>query len=91
MSFDVSTNFETGQALTAFITNNYTGDPTTTEWTQLDANIPIGDSGFGSFKTSTINISCLNGNVHIAFQYLGAAGGSETRYHIDNIKITGSN
>ncbi len=91
LSFDVSTNFETGQALTAFITNNYTGDPTTTEWTQLDANIPIGDSGFGSFKTSTINISCLNGNVHIAFQYLGAAGGSETRYHIDNIKITGSN
>jgi hypothetical protein len=91
LSFDISANFETGQALTAFITDNYTGDPTTTEWTQLDANIPIGGSSFGSFITSTINISCLSGNIHVAFQYLGAAGGAETRYHIDNIKVTGSN
>ncbi len=91
LSFDISTNFETGQALTAFITDNYTGDPTTTEWTQLGANIPIGDDSFGSFITSTINISCLSGNIHVAFQYLGAAGRTETRYHIDNIKVTGSN
>ena len=91
LSFDISANFETGQALTVFITDNYTGDPTTTEWTQLDANIPIGSSSFGSFITSTINISCLSGNIHVAFQYLGAAGRTETRYHIDNIKVTGSN
>lgn len=91
LSFDISTNFETGQALTIFITNNYTGDPLTTEWTHLDANIPIGGNSFGNFVTSTINISCLSGNVHIAFQYLGAAGRTETRYHIDNIKVTGSN
>jgi len=91
LSFDVSASFETGQILTAFITDNYTGDPTTTEWTQLDANIPIGGSGFGDFVTSTINISCLSGNVHVAFHYLGADGGAETRYHIDDIKVTGSN
>ena len=91
LSFDISSNFETGQALTAFITDNYTGDPTTTEWTQLDANIPIGGASFGNFITSTINISCLSGNIHVAFQYLGAAGGAETRYHIDNIKVTGNN
>lgn len=91
LTFEVSANFETGQILTAFITDNYTGDPTTTEWTQLDANIPIGGGGFGSFVKSTINISCLNGDVHVAFKYLGAAGGSETRYHIDDIKVTGAN
>jgi len=90
LTFEVSSNFETGKILTAFITENYTGDPTTTtDWIELDANIPIGDGGFGDFVTSNINISCLNGDVHVAFKYLGAAGGAETRYHIDDIKITG--
>ncbi|WP_046743250.1 DUF5689 domain-containing protein [Kordia zhangzhouensis] len=89
LTFNVSANFETGQILEAYITENYTGDPTTTEWTLLDANIPIGGSGFGSFVPSSINISCLNGDVNVAFKYLGAAGGAETRYHIDDIKVTG--
>ncbi len=91
LSFEVSSNFETGRILTAFISNAYTGDPTTTEWTQLDVEIPIGDGGFGDFVTLTANISCLDGDVHVAFKYLGAAGGAETRYHVDDIKVTGSN
>lgn len=89
LSFEISSNFETGRILSAFITENYTGDPTTTEWVALDANIPIGDGGFGDFVGSTINISCLSGDVHVAFKYLGAANGAETRYHIDDIKVTG--
>ena len=90
LSFNVSANFETGRILTALITENYTGDPLTTEWIELDANIPIGDDGFGDFVESVINISCLNGDVHVAFKYLGAAGGAETRYHITDITVTGS-
>ncbi|WP_420570933.1 DUF5689 domain-containing protein [Kordia sp.] len=89
LSFEISANFETGTILEAFITENYTGDPTTTEWTLLNANIPVGGGGFGSFVTSELNISCLNGDVHVAFKYLGADGGAETRYHIDDIKVTG--
>lgn len=89
LSFDVSANFETGTILEVFITNNFTGDPTTTDWTLVDANIPVGGSGFGSFVGSNINISCLDGDVHVAFKYLGADGGAETRYHIDEVKVTG--
>ncbi|WP_075340342.1 DUF5689 domain-containing protein [Tenacibaculum agarivorans] len=89
LTFEVSANFETGKILSAFITENYTGDPTTTEWTQLNADIPVGGSSFGSFVKSTINISCLNGDVHVAFRYIGNAGADETRYHIDDIKVTG--
>lgn len=89
LSFEISANFETGTILEAFITENYTGDPTTTEWTLMDANIPVGGGGFGSFVQSNLNISCLNGDVHVAFKYLGADGGAETRYHIDDIKVTG--
>jgi hypothetical protein len=91
LTFDISSNFETGKVLSVFITDNFTGDPTTTEWTILDANVPTGGGGFGSFVSSTINISCLDGDVHVAFKYLGAAGGAETRYHIDNVKVTGQN
>ncbi len=89
LSFEISANFETGQVLTALITENYTGDPTTTEWTQLDVDIPVGGGGFGSFITLNTNISCLSGNVNVAFKYKGAAGVSETRYHIDDVKVTG--
>ena len=89
LSFEISANFETGQVLTAHITENYTGDPTTTEWTQLDVDIPVGSGGFGSFVLLDTNISCLNGNVNVAFKYKGAAGSSETRYHIDDVKVTG--
>ncbi|WP_452598945.1 DUF5689 domain-containing protein [Pontimicrobium sp. MEBiC01747] len=91
LTFEVSANFETGTVLTAFITENFTGDVTTTEWIELEANIPVGGGGFGSFVASNLNISCLNGDVHVAFKYLGADGGAETRYHIDDIKVTGQN
>ncbi len=89
LTFDISSNFESGKVLTAFITENYTGDPTTTEWIQIDANVPTGDGGFGDFVSSSINISCLSGDVHVAFKYLGSADNMETRYHIDNVKVTG--
>lgn len=89
LSFEISSNFETGKVLEAYITENYTGDPTTTEWKLLNANVPTGDGGFGSFVQSKINISCLNGDVHVGFKYFGADGGAETRYHLDDIKVTG--
>ena len=90
LSFQISSNFETGKALEVFVTENYTGDPTTTNWILTDANVPVGDGGFGDFVQSKINISCLSGNIHVAFKYFGADGGIETRYHIDDIKVTGN-
>ncbi|MDH7446294.1 DUF5689 domain-containing protein [Aquimarina sp. 2201CG14-23] len=92
LSFDIQANFDNGNILTAFITDNFTGDVTTTEWTQLDASIPNGNpNGFGSFEAvGPVNISCIEGNVRIAFRYAGADPGPTTRYHIDNIEISGN-
>lgn len=89
LSFNISANFETGTILEVYVSSDFTGDPTTAEWSLLDANIPVGSGGFGSFVPSNVNISCLEGDVHIGFKYLGAAGGAETRYHIDDVKVTG--
>lgn len=92
LSFDIQSNFDNGTILTAFITDNFTGDVGSTEWTQLDALIPTGPaSGFGSFEpVGPINISCLDGNVRIGFRYLGGDPDATTRYHIDNLEVSGN-
>lgn len=89
LSFDVQTNFNNGDILSVFITNEFTGDPTTTEWQILDVTIPAGNpNGFGSFESvGSANISCLDGDVHIGFFYEGADPGPTTRYHVDNIEV----
>ena len=89
LSFDVQTNFNNGDILSVFITNNYTGDPTTTEWNIIDVTIPTGSSsGFGNFEpVGPVNISCLDGDVHVGFFYDGADPGPTTRYHVDNIEV----
>lgn len=89
LSIEISSNFESGQLLTVYITTDFTGLIETTEWIELDAIIPIGNDGFGDFIQSNINLSCINDLAHIAFKYKGSSGSEETRYHIDNIKITG--
>ena len=92
LSFDVQTNFNNGNILTVWVSTNFTGDPTTADWTPLDAIIPEGNpSGFGSFEpVGPINISCLDGDINIGFFYQGADPGPTTRYHVDNIEVTGN-
>ncbi|WP_353779208.1 DUF5689 domain-containing protein [Winogradskyella sp. 3972H.M.0a.05] len=89
LSFDVQTNFNNGDILSVFITDNYTGDPTTTEWKILDVNIPAGSAtGFGNFEpVGPVNISCLDGDVHVGFFYEGSDPGPTTRYHVDNVEV----
>ena len=92
LSMQIQTNFDNGKILTVFITDDYTGDPTNTEWTQLDLEIPSGPgSGFGSFtQIGPTNISCAGENVWIGFRYISTDPDTTTRSHIDDIKITGN-
>ncbi|TXD83720.1 hypothetical protein ESY86_08380 [Subsaximicrobium wynnwilliamsii] len=92
LSFDIQASYDTGTNLTVLVTTNYTGDPTTTEWQPLDAIIPVGPSAaFGDFETiGPINISCLDGNINVGFFYEGSDPTATTRYHLDNIKVTGN-
>ena len=91
-SFDIQANYDNGTNLFVFISTDYSGDPTTATWQRLEATIPSGPSnGFGDFKTvGPINISCLSGNVHIGFFYEGSDPKATTRYHLDNVKVTGN-
>ncbi|MCB7481746.1 DUF5689 domain-containing protein [Christiangramia sediminis] len=91
LSFDIRSSFDKGLILEVFITQEYSGDPRTTEWTELDANIPLGPSSSNStiFKNSKIDISCLDGKVWVGFRYLGSTYDKTTTYDLDNIRILG--
>ncbi len=92
LSFSLEVAHANGVILSVLITDDYTGDVTTTEWTQLDlpiANTP--SNAFGGFNNiDNINISCLDGNIRVAFRYQGSDSGPNTRYHIDNVTVRGN-
>ena len=92
LSFDLLSSYDNGILLRIYSTTNFTGDPLTTVWTQLDANVPLGPSSqFSSiFQNSKIDISCLEGEVWFGFQYLGAAPDKTTTYDLDNLRVTGN-
>ncbi|WP_157957269.1 DUF5689 domain-containing protein [Winogradskyella tangerina] len=92
LSFDVQANFDNGTNLSAWVSTDYAGDPTTATWTILDATIPVGPaSTFGNFETvGPINISCVDGDMVIGFFYEGSDPSATTRYHVDNVIVTGN-
>lgn len=90
LSFDIKSSYDNGILLSVLISTDFTGNPLSTEWQLLDAKIPVGPtSQYGTgFTNSKIDISCLDGTVHVAFRYLGAAPDKTTTYDIDNIRVT---
>ncbi len=91
LKFDLEVAYANGEILSVLITDDYTGDPTTTDWEFLDVEIPNApSSGFGGFDTYEANISCLDGDVRVAFFYQGSDPSATTRYHIDNFEINGN-
>ena len=91
LQFDVQASFDNGAKLSVLFSTDYSGDIAAANWIPLDASIPSGPAdGFGDFQSiGPINIACIEGVVHFAFLYEGSDPEATTRYHIDNIKITG--
>ncbi|MDC9723100.1 MAG: DUF5689 domain-containing protein [Urechidicola sp.] len=93
LTFETKVGYHNGDALSVFISTDFTGDVDTATWALIDADLADSpSSGYGSTFTESgsINISCLEGNVFVAFKYLGADGGITTTFQIDNIKVTGN-
>ncbi len=92
LSFDIQVNFDNGNILSVYASTDFAGDVTTATWLPLDVTIPTGPaSGFGNFEpVGPVNISCLDGDVYIAFLYEGSDPSATTRYHVDNVEVTGN-
>lgn len=90
LSFDIKASFDDFTILDVFVSTSYSGNPVTTQWTRVDARIPVGPSNQAgaNFRRSHIDISCLEGILHVAFRYLGGVPDKTTTYDIDNIRVT---
>ena len=75
------------------ITTNYTGNPNTTSWNNLSANLPDANSSIWE-GSGEINLSTYTNeqNICIAFHYQSTGdGANQTRaWAIDNLKIIGT-
>ena len=92
LAFEIMSSYDNATILSVLITEEFTGNVLTTNWTPLDTVIPIGPTNqYGKrFVKSEIDVSCLKGDIHFAFRYLGAAPDKSTTYDIDNIRISGN-
>ncbi|CAN5275052.1 DUF5689 domain-containing protein [soil metagenome] len=92
LSVDIRASFDNATILRVYVTTAFTGNPLTTNWKLLDAKIPVGPSNQNAvnFTRSHIDLSCLEGIIHIGFRYLGAAHEKSTTYDIDNVRVTGN-
>jgi len=93
LSFQTNATFDNGTILTVWVSSDYSNNIKEATWQQLNVKIAVGPrSGFTIQFVSSgkVSLDCLEGNVFIAFKYLGGDPGISTTYDIDNIKIEGN-
>lgn len=92
LTFDTRATFEEGSILTCWFSRDFENNIKDATWEQLDVEISVG-SGDGSneyfHNSGTIQLNCLEGNIRLAFRYLGSDPGLSTTYDLDNILIIG--
>ena len=88
LTFDSDVRYN-GTALKAFVTDNYSGNPSTTTWTELSATFDTNSGAFGFVSSGDVSLNGFAGKkVRVAFKYVSTASASNT-WEIDNIKIKG--
>jgi len=93
LTFETKAGYHNGDALSVYVSTDFSGDISAANWALVDATYPTGPtSGYGSSFTpsGSVNLSCLDGDIYVAFKYKGADGGVTTTFQIDNVKITGN-
>ena len=92
LTFSTQAHHDDGAVLKTYVSTDFTGDVTSATWTLLNAVIGTSPgSNYGDFESSgSINLSCLDGDVYIAFKYVGGDGLFGTGMNIDNVKVTGN-
>ena len=84
LSFDTAKNY-TGNDLEAYYTTNYTGDVTTTTWTQLSPALSTGSFTFVNSGDLDVS-SAIGENLYVAFKYTSTTSASST-WEVDNVKV----
>ena len=92
LTFDTKASYDNGMALTVWVSTDFNKNISEASWRQLDATISVGPGNTyvnDYISSGEIVLDCLEGNVFIAFKYLGGDPGIATTYDLDNIMIKG--
>lgn len=86
LTFDSDVRYS-GTPLKAFVTDNYTGSPATTSWTELSPVWDTNSGAFGFVNSGNVSLNSFAGKkVRIAFKYVSTTSAANT-WEIDNVKI----
>lgn len=80
-----------GKPLEVYVTDNYTGTPSTTTWTKVEAALDTDYGAYAGFVSSgRVSLNAFIGKeVVVAFKYTSVSGASIT-YELDNFVVKGS-
>lgn len=93
LTFKTQAGYYQGDALSVYISTDFSGEISAATWVLIDADLVDGPpSGYGGtfVSSGSINLSCLEGDVYVGFRYLGADGVITTTFRIDNVRVTGN-
>lgn len=88
LSFYSRTRFS-GDPLRLYVTSNYTGDVTTTAWTELNGFFPAANSDVWTFSDNIDLSAFKQANVRFAFRYVSSTTNSP-RWTLDDISVVNS-
>ena len=85
MNFDSDVNYN-GQPLKLLVTDNYSGNPTTTSWTEVSADFDTAQ-GWGFKPSGNVSLNAFKGKkIRFAFKYVSTTAAANT-WEIDNVKV----
>jgi len=93
LTFQTKATFDNGTILTVWVSSDFSENIKEATWQQLEVEISVGPgNGFGTsfISSGEISLDCLEGNIFIAFKYLGADSGISTTYDVDNVLVVGN-
>ena len=82
VQFRLRTLFNNGNALKVWVTDNFNENIENTNWHLLDISLPRTTS---NYVTIQHDISCLSGNIRLAFEYTGYDSIITSTYQIDDV------
>ncbi|AZA52982.1 DUF5689 domain-containing protein [Chryseobacterium sp. G0201] len=90
LSFETDVRYA-GNPIEVFVTDNYSGNPTTTTWTPLSAILDPNNAQFNTWTYSgDISLNAFaNKNVRIAFKYTSTTTAAAT-WELDNVRVVGN-
>ncbi len=89
LTFKTLTGYNNGQALSVYVSTDFNGDINAATWLLVDTTLADGpSSGYGNWVDGSADISCLSGNVYVAFRYKGGESGITTTFEVDDVKVS---